>query len=134
MTTAWADASMRRLTKPGPATSAAEIPSAGDQRFGQPSGQLAGVGADLLGDLKGQVGGVIAVLGVAGPLDGHGRRQRRGVEAMRGQDRGGGGLEQLCQVGGGHGGPSYGLGWSRPESVSERSSATRGVIGASAMR
>ena len=87
---------------------------AGHQCFDQPSGQLAGVGADLLGDLKGQVGGVIAVLGVAGPLDGHGRRQRRGVEAMRGQDRGGGGLEQLCQVGGGHEGPSYVLGGHVP--------------------
>ena len=37
---------------------------------------------------------------------------------MLGQHRGGGGLEQLGQVGGGHEGPSYGLGWSGPESVS----------------
>ena len=96
------------------------------QCVGQPSGQLAGVGADLLGDLKGQVGGVVAVLGVAGPLDGHGRRQRRGVEAVLGQDRGGGGLEQLCQVGGGHEGPSYGLGWSRPESITGGGSGATG--------
>ena len=39
-----------------------------------------------------------------------------GVEAVLGQHRGGGGLEQLSQVGGGHEGPSYGLGWSGPES------------------
>ena len=33
------------------------------------------------------------------------------------QHRSGGGLEQLSQVGGGHEGPSYGLGWSGPESI-----------------
>ena len=125
---------MRRLTKPGPATSATAMPSAGDQCFGQPSGQFARVDADLLGELQGQVGGVVAVLGIAGPLDGDGRGQRGGVEAVLGQDRGGGGLEQLGQVGGGHEGPSYGLGWSRPESISAGSAATRGVIGGSAMR
>src|SRR4029453_11201852 len=42
---------------------------------------------------------------------------------MLGQHRGGGGLEQLGQVGGGHEGPSYGLGWSAPESVSRRLNA-----------
>ena len=88
------------------------------QRVGQPAGQLTRVGADLLAQLKGQVGGVVAVFGVARALDGDRRRQRGRVEAMLGQHRGGGDLEQLCQVGGGHEGPSYGLGWSAPESVS----------------
>ena len=75
--TPWAEASRRRLTKPGPATSAEAMPSASAQRGGQPAGQLARVGADLLAQLKGQVGGVVAVLGVARPLDGH----RRGSAA-----------------------------------------------------
>ena len=108
---------MRRLTKPGPATSADGDAVGCGQRVGQPAGQLTRVGADLLGHLQGQVGGVIAVLGVARALDGDRRRQRGGVEAMLGQHRGGGGLEQLGQVGGGHEGPSYGLGWSGPESI-----------------
>ena len=88
------------------------------QGRGQPAGQLTRVGTDLLAELKGDVGGVIAVFGIARALDGDGGRQRGRVEAMLGQHRGGGGLEQLGQVGGGHEGPSYGLGWSAPESVS----------------
>ena len=36
---------------------------------------------------------------------------------MLGQHCGGGDLEQLGQNGGGHEGPSYGLGWSGPESI-----------------
>ena len=60
------------------------------------------------------------MLGIAGALDGDGRGQRGGVEAVLGQHRGGGGLEQLGQIGGGHGGPSYGLGWSAPESSFRR--------------
>ena len=119
-TTPWAEASMRRLTKPGPATSADAMPSV-RQRLGQPAGQLARVDADLLAELKRQVGGVVAVLGVARTLDGDRLRQRGRVEAVLGQHRGGGGLEQLGQVGGGHEGPSYGLGWSGPESISDRS-------------
>src|SRR4029078_177716 len=39
---------------------------------------------------------------------------------MLGERRAGGGLEQLVEVGGGHEGPSYGLRWSGPESVSGR--------------
>ena len=112
--TPWAEASMRRLTKPGPATSAEAMPSASASAVGQPAGQLTRVGADLLAQLQRQVGGVVAVLGIARALDGDGRRQRGRVEAMLGQHRGGGGLEQLGQVGGGHEGPSYGLGWSAP--------------------
>src|SRR5689334_22565292 len=42
---------------------------------------------------------------------------------MLGQHRGGGGLEQFGKVGGRHEGPSYGLRWSGPESVSGRSDA-----------
>ena len=115
--TPWAEASIRRLTKPGPATSAEAMPSASASAVGQPAGQLARVDADLLGQLQGQVGRVVAVLGIARPLDGDRRRQGGGVQAMLGQHRGGGGLEQLGQVGGGHEGPSYGLGWSGPESI-----------------
>ena len=88
------------------------------QRGGEPAGQLARVRADLLAQLEGQVGGVVAVLGVTRALDGDRRGQRRGVEAVLGEHRGRGGLEQLSQVGGGHEGPSYGLAWSGPESVS----------------
>jgi hypothetical protein len=51
-----------------------------------------------------------------------------------GQHRGGGGLEQLGQIGGGHGAPSYGLGWSAPESVSGGQTVTSGVIRAGTMR
>ena len=104
------------------------------QRSGQPSGQVAGVDADLLGQLQRHVGGVVAVFGVAGPLDGDDRGQGGRVESVLGQHRGSGGLEQLGQIGGGHGGPSYGLGWSAPESVSRVRSVRRGVIGPSAMR
>ena len=78
------------------------------QRLGQPSGQLARVDADLLAELQRQVAGVIAVLGVARPLDGDHRRQRGGVERMLGQHRGRGGLEQLGQVGGVHAGHPIG--------------------------
>ena len=48
----------------------------GGQRRRQPSGQLTWVDADLLAQLQCQVGRVVAVLGIAGPLDGDGRRQR----------------------------------------------------------
>ena len=82
----------------------------GRERVGQPAGQLARVGADLLAQLQRHVGGVIAVLGIARPLDGDRRGQRGGVEAVLGQHRSSGGAEQLGQVGGGHEGPSYGLG------------------------
>ena len=78
------------------------------QRVGEPSGQLAGVGTDLLGELQRQVAGVIAVLGVAWPLDGDRRRQRGGVERMLGQHRGRGGLQQLGQIGGIHAGHPMG--------------------------
>src|SRR4029077_11180610 len=88
------------------------------QRLSQPARQLTRVGADLLAELKGNVRGVVAMFRVARTLDGDGRRQRGRVEAMLGQHRGGGGLEQLGQVGGGHEGPSYGLRWSGLESVS----------------
>ena len=109
-----AEASMRRLTKPGPGDVGARRCRPVGQRVGQPAGQFTRVGADLLAQLKRQVGGVVAVLGVARTLDGDRRRQRGGVEAVLGQHRGGGGLEQLGQIGGGHEGPSYGLGWSAP--------------------
>ncbi len=46
------------------------------QRRRQPSGQLTRVDADLLAQLQRQVGRVVAVLGIAGSLDGDGRRQR----------------------------------------------------------
>ena len=96
------------------------MPSVLGQRRRQPAGQLTWVGADLLAQLQRKVGGVVAVLGVARTLDGDGGRQRGGVEAVLGQHRGGGGLEQLGQVGGGHEGPSYGLGWSAPRIHSGR--------------
>ena len=112
--TSWAEAARRRLTKPGPATSAAAMPAESGQRVGQPAGQFARVDADLLAQLKGQVGGVVAVLGVARALDGDRLRQRGGVEAVLGEHRGGGDLEQLGQISGGHEGPSYGLGGQCP--------------------
>ena len=78
--------------KPGPATSAERDTVGVGQRLGEPSGQLTRVGADLLAQLQGQVAGVIAVLGIARPLDGDGRRQRGHVEAVLGQHRGCGGF------------------------------------------
>ena len=109
-----AEASSRRLMKPGPATSAEAMPSACGQRVGEPSGQLARVGADLLGELQRQVAGVVAVLGVAWPLDGDRRRQCGGVERMLGQHRGRGGPQQLGQVGGIHAGHPIGCGGLAP--------------------
>ena len=96
------------------------MPSVPASAVGQPAGQLAGVDTDLLGQLKRQVGGVIAVLGVARALDDDRLRQGGGVEPVLGQYRRGGGLEQLGQIGWGHGGPSYGLGWFRPESFTSQ--------------
>ena len=46
------------------------------QRRREPSGQLTWVDPDLLAQLQRQVGGVVAVLAIAGPLDGDGHRQR----------------------------------------------------------
>ena len=40
------------------------------QRGGEPAGQLARVHADLLAQLEGQIGGVVAVVGVTRALDG----------------------------------------------------------------
>ncbi len=87
------------------------------QRGGQPAGQLARIDADLLGELQREVGRVVAVLEVAGALDRDGIGQRGGVQVVFGQHCGGSSLEQLSEVGGGHEGPSYGLGSPRPESV-----------------
>ena len=75
----------------------------GGQRIDQPASQLARIGANLLGDLQGEVGGVVAMLGVSGPFDRHRVGQDRRVETVLDQYRGGGGLEQGSQVGGGHG-------------------------------
>ena len=75
---------MRRLTKPGPATSAAAIPSACASAAASQPGQLARVRADLLSHLQGQIGGIVAVVGVTRALDRDRGGQRGGVEAMLG--------------------------------------------------
>ena len=103
--------------KPGPATSAAAIPSRLRECFDQPSGQLTRVCADFLAQLQRQVAGVVAVLGIARPFHGDRLRQCGSVQPALGQHRGSGGFEQLSQVGGGHERPSYGLGCLRPESI-----------------
>lgn len=75
----------------------------GRQRLGEPSRQFARVHADLLADLQRQVGGVIAVLRIAGTLHRDRRGQRGRVEVALGQHSGGGGPEQVGEVGGCHG-------------------------------
>ena len=87
------------------------------QRLGEPSGQLTRVCADLLAELQGQVGRVIAVFGDAWSLHRDRLRQRGHVEVMLGQHRGGGDFEQLSEVGGGHERPSYWLRCSVLESI-----------------
>ena len=88
------------------------------QRLGQPAGQLARVDTGLLRDLQRDIGGVVAVLGVTRPLDGHLWRQGRRIQAMPGQHCGGGAAQQFGEIGGGHDRPSYCLTCSDPASAS----------------
>src|SRR5581483_5984417 len=86
------------------------------QRFGKPAGKFARGDTDLLAELHREVGGVVAVLGIARTLDRDRRGKRGGIEAVLGEHRGGGGAKQLDKVGGGHEGPSYVLGRIQPNS------------------
>ena len=72
------------------------------QRRRQPASQLARVHPDRLGHLQGEVRRVVAVLGVAGPLDHHQPGQHARVQAALIQHPGGGGTDQEREVVGSH--------------------------------
>jgi hypothetical protein len=72
------------------------------QLVGQRGGQLARGDPDLLTELQGQRGRVVAVLRVAGSLDRRGRRQRGGVEVPGGEHGPSGGKNCLGKLGGSH--------------------------------
>ncbi len=75
-----AAASRVMLRKPGPATSTVATPSGGDQRAASSSATARGLHAGGLGQLQRDVGGVVAVVGVAGTLDGDLGGDESGVE------------------------------------------------------
>ena len=75
----------------------------GRQVVDKPSSKLARVGASLLGHLERDVGGVVAVLGVAGALHGHGLRDDGGVEVVGGEHAGRGLFHGGCEFSWRHG-------------------------------
>ncbi|KAF0964265.1 hypothetical protein MLGJGCBP_02586 [Rhodococcus sp. T7] len=78
------------------------------QRVGEPAGQLTRVGTDLLGHLHRDVGGVIAVLGIARTLDRESFGKHGHVESAFGEHFRGGSAEQFGKVSWSHRYLSYG--------------------------
>ena len=74
----------------------------GRESLGEPAGEVAGIGSGLLRDLECHVGRVVAVLGIAGTLDGQLRREYGCIQAAVGKHLRGGRVKQFGKIGGSH--------------------------------
>ena len=91
-----------QVEEPGPGHLGVRDLGPADERVGQPARQLARRDPDPARGAQGDARGVLAVRGVARPLDAGVGRQRREVEPADGQDLGRGGAHEVVEQGGGH--------------------------------
>jgi hypothetical protein len=91
-----------QVDEPGTGRLGARHAVAGGEGLGEPGGQVARGHARLLGGAQRDVGGVVAVLRVAGALDADVGGEGRDVQAARGEDLGRGGPDEVGELVGSH--------------------------------